>query len=219
MIDIFETNAGQAYISHESINAGSIQNRYVRDVPRGDVGIMAVTGLKKIRIEGSKLIIPEQEQSDSIFLYCRKMRLDQDEAVDTATLHKHFAVLNISLDKPEEDIGDYAIRIRGGIAGIDAFTCEPIEGTFTYEPVSFDSEGTKYSVRIPRQNDGSLQMDLLRDGEMMDKLSIGKKILESGYSWEAADLDDIWVNVDCAHLNFSLTIINWEEGFNGNWKL
>lgn len=219
MVDIFESNPSCSFLSHEAVRTGQINSRYIRSIPRGDVNVMAVCGLQKIQVEGSKLLIPVQEQSDSIFLYSRSICLNGDEAVDTAVLHKHFAVLNIRLEKPPADSGTYSVRIRGAVAGIDAISGRPLDGEFSFNPVAEDAEGTKYSVRVPRQGEGPMIMELVRNGEKMDDLDIGSKIVQSGYSWNEADLDDIWLSVDCARLFISLTIQEWEEGYNGKLKL
>ena len=139
--------------------------------------------------------------------------------MDTAVLHKHFAVLNISLEKPPADSGVYSVRIRGAVAGIDALSGRSIDGEFSFDPVAEDAQRTKYTVRVPRQGDGPMTLELLRDREKMDDLDLGTMIIRSGYSWSKADLDDIWVNVDCARLTITLEIQDWEEGYNGNWKL
>ena len=218
-VDIFESNPSCSFLSHETVRAGRISSRYTRTIPRGDVNVMAVRGLQNTMVEGSKLMIPLREQADSIFLYSRSICLKGDEAVDTAVLHKHFAVLNISLEKPPADSGVYSVRIRGAVAGIDALSGRSIDGEFSFDPVAEDAQRTKYTVRVPRQGDGPMTLELLRDREKMDDLDLGTMIIRSGYSWSKDDLDDIWVNVDCARLTITLEIQDWEEGYNGNWKL
>ena len=89
---------------------------------------------------------------------------------------------------------------RGNVCGYGR-DGRPTEGGFVYRP-ALSSTGL-CRVRIPRQTDGSLVLDF--GGGFV--FALGKYIVESGYDWEKADLEDIVMDVD-----ISLTTITFHTG-------
>ena len=68
------------------------------------------------------------------------------------------------------------------------------------------------SVCLPRQRDGSLSLRILfPDSGDIRSFPLGEYILQSGYDWNAADLEDIDVEVDFSLTGVSFTIDAWKK--------
>ena len=97
----------------------------------------------------------------------------------------------------------YDIEVWGNVAGVSAWDLMPVLGEFRYAPMQ---ENGVYQVRVPRQEDNSLELVMLEipgqagydgeraedDGErvVVDRLPLGEYIARSGYDWTAENLEN-----------------------------
>ena len=83
----------------------------------------------------------------------------------------------------------------------------PLEGDFRFAP---SPEGGVYRVRVPRQLDASLELVMLEDSEIVDRLPLGEYIARSGYDWTAEDLADVNVALDLEMQQVMITVSGWD---------
>ena len=58
---------------------------------------------------------------------------------------------------------------------------------------------------LPVQMDGSLRLNVMAyDGTLLRSFALGEYILQSGYDWNAEDLEDIRIEVDIVHSSLLL---------------
>jgi hypothetical protein len=67
---------------------------------------------------------------------------------------------------------------------------------------------------LPRQEEdgGALRLLLLDGEEVVDELPLASWISQMGYSWLRKDLEDIYIGVDYAKAEVSISIQGWDEG-------
>jgi hypothetical protein len=89
--------------------------------------------------------------------------------------------------------GNYQIfaytQLGAAEAGFD-----PLPGPFRV-PMLPDGEGWCHTA-VPAQRDGSLCLCVYRFGELERIFSLGEYILDSGYDWQAEELEDIRMEID-----------------------
>ena len=67
-----------------------------------------------------------------------------------------------------------------------------------------------YRVRVPRQVDASLEMVMLSNQEIVNRLPLGEYIIRSGYDWAAKDLSDVSVALDLEKQQVMVTVSGWD---------
>lgn len=99
--------------------------------------------------------------------------------------------------------------LEGNVSGY-SMDGTPEEGVFY--SFSSASSGGLCHLRIPRQVDGSLllEIDFLDTGEVRT-FPVGEYILESGYDWSAPDLEDIEVEMDFSRSSLTFTVSKWKK--------
>lgn len=141
-------------------------------------------------------------------LYFHSALVDASGATarDSVVLHREHAELflyirNLMLEGAAYDI-------EGSVAGCD--NCgRPVQGRFLTR-VHTDSRGFG-SVVIPRQVDGSLRLNVTYAGELVRSLAIGEYIIQSGYDWNALDLEDISMVVEYYQTKVTIRIEQWKK--------
>ena len=83
----------------------------------------------------------------------------------------------------------------------------PVQGEFRYAPIQ---KNGVYQVRVPRQVDNSLELVMLEDSEIVDRLPLGEYIARSGYDWTAEDLADVNVALDLEMQQVMITVSGWD---------
>ena len=87
--------------------------------------------------------------------------------------------------------------------------------------LGFDAVGWGFSVcsisgkrsvsgRVPRQVDSSLELVMVEDSEIVDRLPLGEYIARSGYDWAAEDLADVSVALDLEMQQVMITVSGWD---------
>ena len=101
----------------------------------------------------------------------------------------------------------YDIEVWGNVAGVSAWDLMPLDGDFRFAP---SLENGVYQVRVPRQVDNSLELVMLEDSEIVDRLPLGEYIVRSGYDWTAEDLADVNVALDLEMQQVMITVSGWD---------
>lgn len=197
------------------------------EVPRGAVGVSVVafgrrvTGRagndggmpdrvghdgKSAGYHGDEIRIPVGEQMDSLYGFFKMYHTRCESVLCDVDLHKEFCTVSFTLGD-EGYSSPYDIEVWGNIAGVSAWDLMPVKGDFRYAPVQ--KKGV-YQVRVPRQEDNSLEMVMLDDNDIVDRLPLGEYIARSGYDWTAEDLADVNVALDLEMQQVMITVSGWD---------
>ena len=202
----------------EAVRAGIGALEY--EVPRGSVGVSAValgrdfsTPLRSARndklksgYEGDQIRILVGEQMDSLYGFFKMYHTRCESVLCDVDLHKEFCTVSFTLGD-EGYSSPYDIEVWGNVAGVSAWDLIPVKGDFRYAPMQ---KNGVYQVRVPRQVDNSLELVMLEDSEIVDRLPLGEYIVRSGYDWTAEDLADVNVALDLEMQQVMITVSGWD---------
>lgn len=187
------------------------------EVPRGSVGVSAVAFGRRVtgragndggmpdRV-GDEIRIQVGEQMDSLYGFFKMYHTRCESVLCDVDLHKEFCTVSFTLgDKGYSS--PYDIEIWGNIAGISSWDLMPVKGDFRYAPVQ---KNGVYQVRVPRQEDNSLELVMLDDDDIVDRLPLGEYIARSGYDWTAENLADVNVALDLEKQQVMITVSGWD---------
>ena len=186
-----------AYKISESIKADVGILEY--EVPRGSVGVSVVNS--------ARLEVPVDEQMDSLYGFFKMYHTRCESVKCDVELHKEFCTVSFTL-VDEHYESPYDIEVRGNVSGVSPWDLVPVSGAFKYAPVA--EEGV-YRLRVPRQVDASLEMVMLSNQEIVNRLPLGEYIIRSGYDWSAKDLSDVSVALDLKKQQVMVTVSGWDE--------
>ena len=180
------------------------------EVPRGAVGVSAVALGREIPgqagYDGDEIRIPVGEQMDSLYGFFKMYHTRCESVLCDVELHKEFCTVSFTLGE-EGYSSPYDIEVWGNVAGVSAWDLMPVKGEFRYAPVQRNGV---YQVRVPRQEDNSLEMVMLDDDDIVDRLPLGEYIARGGYDWTAEDLADVNVALDLEMQLVMITVSGWD---------
>ena len=187
------------------------------EVPRGSVGVSAVAfgneipgragyDGKSAGYDGDEIRIPVGEQMDSLYGFFKMYHTRCESVLCDVELHKEFCTVSFTLGKDGYS-SPYDIEVWGNVAGVSAWDLMPVQGEFRYAPIQ---KNGVYQVRVPRQVDNSLELVMLEDYEIVDRLPLGEYIVRSGYDWTAEDLADVNVALDLEMQQVMITVSGWD---------
>lgn len=187
------------------------------EVPRGSVGVSAVAfgneipgragyDGKSAGYDGDEIRVPVGEQMDSLYGFFKMYHTRCESVLCDVELHKEFCTVSFTLGE-EGYSSPYDIEVWGNVAGVSAWDLMPVLGEFRYAPMQ---ENGVYQVRVPRQVDNSLELVMLEDSEIVDRLPLGEYIARSGYDWTAEDLADVNVALDLKMQQVMITVSGWD---------
>ena len=186
-----------AYKVSESIKADVGILEY--EVPRGSIGVSVVNS--------ARLVVSVGEQMDSLYGFFKPYHTRCESVKCDVELHKEFCTVSFTL-VDEHYESPYDIEVRGNVSGVSPWDLVPVSGAFKYAPVA--EEGV-YRLRVPRQVDASLEMVMLSNQEIVNRLPLGEYIIRSGYDWAAKDLSDVSVALDLEKQQVMVTVSGWDE--------
>lgn len=209
-----EDEVGYSYQVTEAVKPDVGALEY--EVPRGSVGVSAVALGNEIPgqagydgiagYDGDKIRIPVGEQMDSLYGFFRRFYTKCESVLCDVELHKEFCTVSFTLGD-DGYISPYDLEIWGNVAGVSAWDLMPLEGDFRFAP---SPEDGVYRVRVPRQSDASLELVMLEDSEIVDRLPLGEYITRSGYDWAGEDLADVHIALDMEKQQVMITVIGWD---------
>ena len=187
------------------------------EVPRGSVGVSAVAFSNEIPsragydgksawYHGDEIRIPVGEQMDSLYGFFKRYHTRCESVLCDVELHKEFCTVSFTLGEDGYS-SPYRIEVWGNVAGVSAWDLMPVQGEFRYAPTQ---KNGVYQVRVPRQVDNSLELVMLEDYEIVDRLPLGEYIARSGYDWTEEDLADVNVALDLEMQQVMITVSGWD---------
>ena len=193
----------------KSVSMEEAPQECVVAVPRSRVNLCAVCG-DGSSWKDSSMIVDEGKECPRYYALFDSFDTFQDEVSRKVVLHKNHCILTVRLK------GSYGVPSRrfsvtaeGDVCGFD-MNGNPVPGP--YHAVSKDSTDGVCCVCLPRQRDGSLSIQIRFPGsEDIRTFPLGDYILQSGYDWNALDLEDIDVEVDFSLTGVSFSIDTWKK--------
>ena len=182
------------------------------EVPRGSVGVSVIGMPDRVGqdgiagYDGDEIRIPVGEQMDSLYGFFKMYHTRCESVLCDVDLHKEFCTVSFTLGK-DGYTSPYDIEVWGNVAGVSAWDLMPVKGEFRYAPVQ---KNEVYQVRVPRQEDNSLELVMMDDDDIVDRLPLGEYIARSGYDWTAEDLADVHIALDMENQQVMITVSGWD---------
>ena len=205
-----EDEVDYSYQVTESVRVDAEVLEY--EVPRGSVGVSVIKMPDRVGhdgivgYDGDEIRVPVGEQMDSLYGFFKMYHTRCESVLCDVDLHKEFCTVSFTLGEDGYS-SPYHIEVWGNVAGVSAWDLIPVQGEFRYEPVQ---KNGVYQVRVPRQEDNSLELVMLEDSEIVDRLPLGEYIARSGYDWTAEDLADVNVALDLEMQQVMITVSGWD---------
>lgn len=154
----------------------------------------------------SGMDIPQGDECPPVYMHCSTIDARAELRREKVVPRKNFCTLGITMQSEGEC--PLILEIDGNVSGYGR-DGRPAAGRFIFRPET-DGQG-RCSVRIPRQTDGSLRLRISDEDDVLRDFALGEYIIESGYDWEAEDLEDVEITVDYAKTGVRFVIRGWEE--------
>ena len=205
-----EDEVDYSYQVTESVRVDAEVLEY--EVPRGSVGVSVIKMPDRVGhdgivgYDGDEIRIPVGEQMDSLYGYFRMFYTRCESVLCDVELHKEFCTVSFTLGE-DGYTSPYDIEVWGNVVGVSAWDLMSVKGDFRYAPMQ---KNGVYQVRVPRQEDNSLEMVMLDDDDIVDSLPLGEYIARSGYDWTAEDLADVNVALDLEKQQVMITVSGWD---------
>ena len=182
---------------------------YTVAVPKARTDLLVTCASGRFISDRTGIHIPEGSECPVLYTSADSFVADAGEMRRTVSLHRNYCVLNVSMKtsygaRPRP----YNVTLEGNVSGYK-MDGSPEEGFFH----SFSSSpGGLCHIRIPRQKDASLRLELdFPDSGEVRSFPVGEYILESGYDWNAPDLEDIDVEMDFSRSSLTFSISKWKK--------
>lgn len=187
-------------------------------LPKAYYQISGLWGVNKSQVTDDAVIIPLGQECDSLYSFTSLSLIDAtgEQAFVAPTPHKQFATL--SLDFETQSYYPFELTVRGNIDGYNLYDCSPHEGDFLVKPVPLNELNSKFSLRLPRQVDNSLIIELREKSTKAGEsepfiISLGEIIARTNYDWNAEDLEDISIYIDYVQKQITINVCDWEIVF------
>lgn len=194
-----------------SFSAGLSSARYAEGITvtvtsRSGVNIAVMDASSAENSPDGSLEIPAGSQCPELYDFRSFCDTSSETAEEHICLHKNHCRVLVSF--PEATDGQYAVGVAGNVCGY-SFMGSCIGGDFACVPCRTGDGRLMFC--IPRQKDSGLNMKIGTDEGFTRVFALGNYIVESGYDWSAADLEDVEVDVDYAASQVRLHFEGWPE--------
>ena len=186
---------------------------YEKTVPKGYVNTSVITGEREMKRSGARLIIPIGHDADSIYAHASSVECFGEFAQDTAVLHKQFARVFMSVEIPQGHEYPYSFQACSDVCGMDMRDLSPVEGEFSIDIMLDEDNICMFCLPRQRENGGNLKLLIYEDEEVIETIPLAEWINQMGYNWLKKDLEDIYIGVDYAKAEVSISIKGWDDGF------
>lgn len=225
---------GDRLVRLDTLAAGPEPSVFEVPVPRGDISLSVFAGIRWMEYRDG-FRIPEGEQADPLYTAFEDLRVDTDLLHREIPLHKNYSGLTLEVrGLPASGPDPAAFRqtapsswmfvLAGSTAGI-GLDGEPVEGTFRFKALPSGSaspddapDRSCYVCRIPRQKHCDLTLyvsaaapDSPLDPEPSLILPLAGFFEEAGIDFRETDLPDLYLVLDYARAELTVTVADWEH--------
>lgn len=176
----------------------------------GPVPLTVWAGGENMRLSGRTLTVGARGGCDSVYVENAVLDTDSERCRIRPIPRKQFANVWLQVIPREQDPEGMSYRIRSDCNGIVLDSSKPASGPLD---LPLDSDGPRFLFRLPRQSEAAALVleSMLPDGSVRS-YPLWSWILDSGYDWNALDLDDIAVGMDLHDGSFTISVLPWSEG-------
>ena len=181
--------------------------------------VSAASGFEDMTMRSDSLVSDRGAEVSRLWTASLTRDCDGDMAFFNLQPHKDYSTVTfIVLGVVSADEFDYDMRVRANWNGVRLRDRKPVEGAYVAYPRPLEA-GVMFEVRVPRQMDDEMVLDLLaprsdRDYTLDDRVEViplGQRLKSQGFSWDKEDLDDAVVTIDLARLNAGVIVSDWSE--------
>ena len=195
----------QGMMSREDFEAG----RCSMSVPRKPSTVTVFSGITDMNtIDGKWLDITYDHQCDALYSCSEFAPISGESYECIVNPHKNFARLFLKVIGMPEGAD---ATVTGPVQGYDLLDQTPVKGLFSCSPF-IEVLGEEYCMRLPRQVDDALSLNIIKAPNPSIKIDIGRIIAQSGYRYDDPDLLDISLVVDLYKSSAMVIVANWEVG-------
>ena len=206
---VVQVGSEEDFFVREAFHLRDNVQEYTVAVPKARTDVLVVCAAGRFVHDAGGIHIPEGNECPALYMYADSFVADAGEVRRTVSLHRNYCVLTVSMKTSFNALArPYRITLEGNVSGY-RMDGSPEEGFFS----SFSSSsGGPCHLLIPRQRDGSLRLVLdFPDSGEVRSFPVGEYILDSGYDWNAPDLEDIDVEMDFSRSSLTFTISKWKK--------
>lgn len=201
------------FLHSDKIGADVEHDEYMVMVPRSGVRVNVCCGAEGYLGSEGSVAIPSGSGCPRVYMHSSYVDTGGDVACARVAMHKNHCVITVNVGESEFP---YSLNVRGDIAGYDR-TGQPSAGEFTCL-VHPDSEGM-CTVSVPRQIDRTLVLDVDDGTNVLKTFALGEYVAESGYDWNAENLEDITIGLDYSLSHITLKVDGWDKELQFNVEI
>ncbi len=204
-IDIY-VRENDEIILRDFVGKEEFREDYMAYVPRTGLDFCAWFGRGDALTDA--LEIPYGEDCPPVYIHSSVIDASGETVTEKVVMRKSFCRMTLNVRRDVKS--SFGLAISGNVNGYESDGA-PSPGEFV---VFLDSDGSDtFFVNLPRQLDDSLLMEVDTGDTVVKKFPLGQYIRESGYDWDAPDLEDIAIDLDIAVTHLSVVIQGWEKEY------
>lgn len=200
---------GNKKVVSDYYHADDLDKKYIFELERKVFRGSAFTGDINSLQDGRKLLVKYGLQADSLYAWAQDINATGETANEIVLLHKQFSTITFDLSEYDNVENPLRVCLTGNYGGTDILSLEPVRNDFLYE---FDTDGSHfYPVRLTRQGDTSLTMELSSGDISVAKINLAAMLANVGYDWSATDLADVTVAVTAKDAEVTVELDPWNN--------
>ena len=186
---------------------------YEKTVPKGYVSTSVISGERQMQRSGVHLTIPLGHDADSIYAHAANVECFGEFAKDTAVLHKQFARVFMNVEIPLGHEYPYTFTAVSDICGMNMRDLSPIEGQFRVDLKLGQDNICMFCLPRQKEDGGTLALEIHEGSNVIETIPLAEWIKKMGYNWLKKDLEDIYIGVDYAKAEVSISVNGWDDGY------
>ena len=187
-------------------------------VPKGMASVGAIVGNDNTPVThgDSRVLVPLGEKADPWYAFTDRVLCVDEDVLEYVVLDKQYADVFLTL-KNVGDLPEIELEIVSGWAGMDMMTLSPVAGDFVH--VMERGTGDEFRSRLTRQGDTLLHINMWKIDasgareELISMFPIGELADKQGFDWSKPSLDDLYITIDFARGDFTVSVTPWGEGW------
>ena len=204
-VDLFLRKEGNL-ILNDVVDKEEFSEDYFAYVPRTGLYLCVWSGTGDALSDA--LSIPYGNECPPVYIHRSEMDADGESLREVVRMRKNFCRMTLNVKMSIHTT--VSLAVSGNVDGYDIYGA-PSEGDFMVR--LHPEEDDTFCIRLPRQLDDSLVMEVDTGDKVVRRFPIGRYIAESGYDWTAPDLEDIVIDMDFAVTHLSMMIQGWEKEY------
>lgn len=214
MVNVYQQ--GETLISNEVSPDELGTEPYEVLVPREMTTVSGVAGLRNCTVHGDTLAVMLNAEWDPVFAGISRAACDDDDCVTAIMFRKNYCEVNFIIVGLDISKGyPYDLRVSAEYSGMLLSDLSPVPGD--YAAWATETNTGLYSVRVPRQREGSMTLELIDEAAgrcylpeyLVYGMDLGARLAMQGYNWGKTDLDDVYVTLDFSMQDVEVEIRPW----------